>query len=347
MIRQTPSCASQQLENMDQDEDTIMRDPGSLAGISAPSELSTAATAATSSSSSAEIPARISLSSTSGNGLQPATLFGMPKLPSTLMSPTPLPATTDAPSVVSTELQGLPRSIEEESLPPMMMTMMMKSSEESDSVMEDNSDWSVDDTASTTVGLPVSSLATGLCYDIRMRYHCEVRPAAEVHPEDPRRIYYIYKEICRAGLVEDPDIVATPKPLAPIPLKRIAVRNATKEEVELVHTDEHYQFVSETQSMLLSFVFSPLSFFPLGFMRVEDKWLIWNRPSRRDSHHARRIARFHIFQSTHICLCATFSRRRHRDVFGRCYAQGQERYCCYSTARSSCRARQDDGVLSV
>jgi histone deacetylase 6 len=143
------------------------------------------------------------------------------------------------------EMPGLTKSIEDEGL------HIMKSSEESDSIMEENSDWSADDPAATTaVGLPVASLATGLCYDIRMRYHCEVRPAAEVHPEDPRRIYYIYKEICRAGLIEDLDIVAAPRMLAPMPLKRIDVRNATREEVELVHTDEHYQFVSDTQSML-------------------------------------------------------------------------------------------------
>uniref|UniRef100_A0A093V872 Histone deacetylase n=1 Tax=Talaromyces marneffei PM1 TaxID=1077442 RepID=A0A093V872_TALMA len=213
---------------MDRDEDTVMRDPGSLTNI--PSS--------TSGPSSTTLGGNVAGTGPTDDGVQPATLFEMPKLPSGLMSP-PAPITMG-----STEMPGLTKSIEDEGL------HIMKSSEESDSIMEETSDWSADDPASATaVGLPVASLPTGLCYDIRMRYHCEVRPAAEVHPEDPRRIYYIYKEICRAGLVEDPDIVATPRMLAPVPLKRIDARNATKEEVELVHTDEHYQFVSDTQNL--------------------------------------------------------------------------------------------------
>lgn len=218
---------------MERDEDTVMRDLGSLTDIPSASGPSSTAPATTNTTG---------IRPTS-DGVQPATLFGMPKLPSSLMSP---PAAIPMPMGVSTEMPGLTKSIEDEGL----HTMIMKSSEESDSIPEENSDWSVDDpsAATSTVGLPVASLATGLCYDIRMRYHCEVRPAAEVHPEDPRRIYYIYKEICRAGLIEDLDIVAAPRMLAPMPLKRIDVRNATREEVELVHTDEHYQFVSDTQS---------------------------------------------------------------------------------------------------
>src|SRR5947209_15948310 len=55
-------------------------------------------------------------------------------------------------------------------------------------------------------GLPISTLPTGLCYDERMRYHAEVATINEsnYHPEDPRRIFYIYKELCQAGLVDDP-----------------------------------------------------------------------------------------------------------------------------------------------
>lgn len=111
-----------------------------------------------------------------------------------------------------------------------------------DSLVETNSDWSDDETAVKS-GLPVGSLATGLCYDVRMRYHCEVRPTTEVHPEDPRRIYYIFKELCRAGLVDDPDSV---HPLAPQTLKRIAARNATEDEITLIHSQAHYAFVKST-----------------------------------------------------------------------------------------------------
>jgi histone deacetylase 6 len=121
----------------------------------------------------------------------------------------------------------------------------VKSNDDSVSITEENSDWS-DEDATVASGLPVSSLATGLCYDTRMRYHCEVRPTADVHPEDPRRIYYIYKELCRAGLVDDPE---ASKPLVSRPLQRIDVRNATKDEIRLVHTPEHYAFVESTKDM--------------------------------------------------------------------------------------------------
>ncbi|OJJ43996.1 hypothetical protein ASPZODRAFT_18771 [Penicilliopsis zonata CBS 506.65] len=116
-----------------------------------------------------------------------------------------------------------------------------------DSIVEENSDWSDEEVQDAmSVGLPIASLPTGLCYDIRMRYHCEVRPRDDAHPEDPRRIYYIYKELCRAGLVDDKE---SSRPLVPRPLKRIDVRNATEEEICLVHTPDHFLFVESTQGM--------------------------------------------------------------------------------------------------
>lgn len=121
-------------------------------------------------------------------------------------------------------------------------TTSAENSIRNDSLVEPNSDWSDDETTSKA-GLPLGSLATGLCYDIRMRYHCEVRPTSDVHPEDPRRIYYIYKELCRAGLVDDPD---STRPLAPVTLQRIPARHATEEEIVRVHTKAHYAFVQST-----------------------------------------------------------------------------------------------------
>ncbi|KAJ9395721.1 hypothetical protein DTO282F9_7341 [Paecilomyces variotii] len=117
--------------------------------------------------------------------------------------------------------------------------------EKADSIMEENSDWSEEGAASAK-GIPTASLPTGLCYDVRMRYHCEVRPTADVHPEDPRRIYYIYKELCRAGLVDDPESL---RPLASQPLQRIPVRDATVDEISLVHDPDHYTFVESTKDM--------------------------------------------------------------------------------------------------
>ncbi|KAJ5626517.1 histone deacetylase [Penicillium herquei] len=114
-----------------------------------------------------------------------------------------------------------------------------------DSLIEPNSDWSDEDIVPKH-GLPVGSLATGLCYDVRMRYHCEVRPTTDVHPEDPRRIYYIYKELCNAGLVNDPE---SNRPLARQPLEEIPIRDATEAELVTVHTDAHFSFVNSTQFM--------------------------------------------------------------------------------------------------
>ena len=93
-------------------------------------------------------------------------------------------------------------------------------------------------------GLPTANLPTGLCYDDRMRYHSEVSAMTgeNVHPEDPRRIYYIYKELCEAGLVALPG----KKNLIDPPLYRLEAREATKDECLLIHTEEHYKFVAST-----------------------------------------------------------------------------------------------------
>ncbi|KAL9033688.1 MAG: hypothetical protein Q9180_005813, partial [Flavoplaca navasiana] len=92
-------------------------------------------------------------------------------------------------------------------------------------------------------------LATGLCYDIRMRYHSELDPPKQrldFHPEDPRRIYHIYRALCQAGLYKDPQFnVSTIEK----PLERIQARNATASEICLVHTVNHYNFVASTAAM--------------------------------------------------------------------------------------------------
>lgn len=123
--------------------------------------------------------------------------------------------------------------------------MKSDSEADADSLMGDDSDWSQEHVDGTK-SMRHSSLPTGLCYDIRMRYHCEVEPTVDVHPEDPRRIYYIYKELCKAGLVDDP---GSSRPLAPQPLHRIHARDATEEEISYVHTTDHYMFVKSTKGM--------------------------------------------------------------------------------------------------
>lgn len=97
--------------------------------------------------------------------------------------------------------------------------------------------------------LQIAMLPTGLCYDVRMRFHCELQPhqrADDHHPEDPRRIFEIYQALCHAGLVDDP---MSTRPLVPQPLARVLARNATPGEICLVHTAGHYKFMDELRSM--------------------------------------------------------------------------------------------------
>ncbi|KAL8946932.1 MAG: hypothetical protein Q9222_006735 [Ikaeria aurantiellina] len=92
-------------------------------------------------------------------------------------------------------------------------------------------------------------LATGLCYDVRMRYHCELDPPKQrldFHPEDPRRIYHIYRELCQAGLYKDRQFNV---PIIERPLQRIPARDATAPEICLVHTTDHYNFIAKTAAM--------------------------------------------------------------------------------------------------
>ena len=109
-------------------------------------------------------------------------------------------------------------------------------------------DSSIDEAPVVHQGLPTRDLPTGLCYDERMRYHAEIAAlsAEAVHPEDPRRIYYIYKELCQAGLVVQKDFGV----MVSQPLLRIDAREATKEEIERVHTTHHWEFLKRTQSEL-------------------------------------------------------------------------------------------------
>jgi hypothetical protein len=121
---------------------------------------------------------------------------------------------------------------------------MSDGEDDDDSLMDDVSDDVYFD-EQPPHGLPAANLPTGLCYDERMRYHAEVATINEsnYHPEDPRRIYYIYKELCQAGLVDD---IKSKRPLVRQPLLRIEAREATEEECCLIHTPKHYEFVKST-----------------------------------------------------------------------------------------------------
>ena len=93
---------------------------------------------------------------------------------------------------------------------------------------------------------PLTLLRTGLCYDARMRFHTELDPGkdhSDYHPEDPRRIYFIYRTLCRAGLIEDD---MTIPPLVQNPVRRILARPATKAEICLVHNESHFEWMKST-----------------------------------------------------------------------------------------------------
>ena len=100
--------------------------------------------------------------------------------------------------------------------------------------------------------LPYYSGKTGLCYDARMRFHTELSPPkdrSDYHPEDPRRILHIYRELCEAGLVADPEMAIPP--LCSNPVARIQARPAKKAEVCLVHDEAHFEFVKSTSGQMI------------------------------------------------------------------------------------------------
>lgn len=95
---------------------------------------------------------------------------------------------------------------------------------------------------------------TGVCYDVRMRFHATV-DVEDVHPEDPRRIFSIYEELMKNGLIAREQTVWNPntdpdcmRPVAPMVV--FTSREVTKEEALLVHTEDHWNFIEETASKL-------------------------------------------------------------------------------------------------
>ncbi|SCU90881.1 LAMI_0E03950g1_1 [Lachancea mirantina] len=96
-----------------------------------------------------------------------------------------------------------------------------------------------------------SLLKTGLCYDVRMRYHAKILTSyfeyIDPHPEDPRRIYRIYKILAENGLVSDPTLSGVDD-IGDL-MQKIPVREATKEEILKVHSQEHLEFIEKTGNM--------------------------------------------------------------------------------------------------
>lgn len=92
------------------------------------------------------------------------------------------------------------------------------------------------------IALPVSSLKTGLCYDIRMMYHTQIFESE--HPEQPKRIFLIYKALVDANLLVDPEISGVSE--EPGLMTRIDAREVTYEESLLAHSEEHWEYLAST-----------------------------------------------------------------------------------------------------
>jgi histone deacetylase 6 len=94
-------------------------------------------------------------------------------------------------------------------------------------------------------------LATGCCYDDRMKLHANADFGPEPHhPEDPARIEEIMKTFKKAGLVFTGSVADLIPIIQSCPTKymwRIAAREARKEEICLVHEPAHFDWVVALQ----------------------------------------------------------------------------------------------------
>ena len=92
-------------------------------------------------------------------------------------------------------------------------------------------------------------LATGCCYDDRMKLHANADFGPNPHhPEDPSRIEEIMKAFKRAGLIymgSEADLASIVRASPTRYMWRIAARPARKEEIALVHHPKHYDWVEE------------------------------------------------------------------------------------------------------
>lgn len=95
--------------------------------------------------------------------------------------------------------------------------------------------------------LPYATSQTGLVYDVRMRFHVEpIATEDDIHPEDPRRIHAIYESFVDAGLAWQE---GANEPSLDYFMARIDARKVTKEEVCLVHTEAHWDWIHSLKDL--------------------------------------------------------------------------------------------------
>lgn len=171
----------------------------------------------------------------------------------------PAPASTTKPADQYSRVMSVPAKNGAENLPPEPESSVMADADPEDNLSEDLES----EALLHTPGIVVATLPTGLCYDVRMRYHCELDPPKQrldFHPEDPRRIYYIYRALCKAGLVAGVDDSTSNTSKF---LHKVNIRYATKEEICLVHDAKHFDFVKSTKGTFARY-------FQLALMVVAD-----------------------------------------------------------------------------
>ncbi|KAL2708011.1 Histone deacetylase [Kluyveromyces marxianus] len=103
----------------------------------------------------------------------------------------------------------------------------------------------------TKPNIRYSLLKTGICYDVRMRYHAKIFTSyfeyIDPHPEDPRRIYRVYKILAENGLIQDPTLSGADS-IGDL-MEKIPVREAEEEEILQVHSREHLEFITKTEQL--------------------------------------------------------------------------------------------------
>lgn len=97
--------------------------------------------------------------------------------------------------------------------------------------------------------LPYSTSRTGIVYDDRMRFHVDSDPTQD-HPEQPRRILEIFTELTEAGLVAKPHSTDLKAEFQLLPIE---IRAASDEEILLVHSQAHLDFVQELAGSFVDF----------------------------------------------------------------------------------------------
>ncbi|KAJ2851733.1 Histone deacetylase hda1 [Coemansia brasiliensis] len=88
---------------------------------------------------------------------------------------------------------------------------------------------------SKEVLLKSATTKVGYVYDVRMKYHQDLEDPQDPHPEDPRRIFWIYNILKQAGCL---DI-----------MKSVEVTPVSDNKILQVHTQAHLDMLKDTELM--------------------------------------------------------------------------------------------------